>query len=104
MRATERGCGSSLVSGPFVLSSIGVVRFALGRTGSPILLIEAAVRPTVARSEGITDGYAVLTVHDSYIAHFGYHDLVQEALEEAFSRVTSMTDIKSERTGGSMGG
>ncbi len=41
----------------------------------------------------------VLTVHDSYIVHFSYHDLLQQVLEEAFSMVTGMADIRSERTG-----
>lgn len=44
-------------------------------------------------------GLAVLTIHDSYIVHFSYHDLLQEVLEEAFSMVTGMIGIRSERTG-----
>jgi hypothetical protein len=44
-------------------------------------------------------GLPVLTIHDSYIVHFSYHDLLQEVLEEAFSMVTGMTGIRSERTG-----
>ena len=44
-------------------------------------------------------GLAVLTVHDSYIVHFGYHDLLQQVLEEAFMMVTGMSEIRSERTG-----
>ena len=28
-------------------------------------------------------GLPVLTVHDSYIVHFSYHDVLQEVLEEA---------------------
>lgn len=44
-------------------------------------------------------GLPVLTVHDSYIVHFSYHDLLQEVLEEGFSVVTGMKGIRSERTG-----
>jgi hypothetical protein len=44
-------------------------------------------------------GLSVLTIHDSYIVHFSYHDLLHEVLEEAFSIVTGMTSIRSERTG-----
>ena len=44
-------------------------------------------------------GLAVLTVHDSYIVHFSYHDFLQEVLEEAFAAVTGMSGIRTERTG-----
>jgi hypothetical protein len=44
-------------------------------------------------------GLPVLTVHDSYIVHFSYHDLVQEMLEEALAMVPGMTGIRSDRTG-----
>lgn len=44
-------------------------------------------------------GLPVLTVHDSYVVHFSYDDLLQEALDEAFLKVTGMTGIRSERTG-----
>ena len=46
-------------------------------------------------------GVPVLTVHDSYIVHFHDHDLLEQGsvLEEAFSVVTGMAGIRSERTG-----
>lgn len=44
-------------------------------------------------------GLPVLTIHDSYIVHWQYHDLLEEALNEAFSTVTGMVGIRSERTG-----
>jgi hypothetical protein len=44
-------------------------------------------------------GVPVLTVHDSYIVHFHDHEILQQVLEEAFSIVTGMTGIRSERTG-----
>lgn len=44
-------------------------------------------------------GLPVLTVHDSYVVHFGYHDLLQQVMEEAFALVTGMEGIRSERTG-----
>lgn len=47
-------------------------------------------------------GLPVLTVHDSYIVHFGDHDLLQKAMEEAFETVTGMPGIRSERTGVAM--
>lgn len=44
-------------------------------------------------------GVPVLTIHDSYIVHFHDHEILQQVLEEAFSTVTGMTGIRSERTG-----
>ncbi|MGY2938855.1 hypothetical protein ACVWZ6_008457 [Bradyrhizobium sp. GM6.1] len=44
-------------------------------------------------------GLPVLTIHDSYIVHWQDHALLEEALNEAFSMVTGMTGIRSERTG-----
>jgi hypothetical protein len=41
----------------------------------------------------------VLTIHDSYIVNWSYDDLLQQALKEAFSIVTGMTGIRSERMG-----
>jgi len=44
-------------------------------------------------------GLPVLTVHDSYIVHWQAHELLEQVLNEAFSMVTGMTGIRSERTG-----
>lgn len=44
-------------------------------------------------------GLPVLTIHDSYIVHWQAHELLEEALNEAFSMVTGMVGIRSERTG-----
>ena len=45
----------------------------------------------------------VLTVHDSYIVNFAYHELLQQVLEEGFSMVTGLTGVRSERTGVALG-
>ena len=45
----------------------------------------------------------VLTVHDSYIVNFGYHQLLHQVLEEGFFLVTGLKGIKAERTGVAMG-
>ena len=45
----------------------------------------------------------VLTVHDSYIVHFGDWKLLQATLEEAYEEVTGMQGIRSTRTGVAMG-
>ncbi|MGY4511355.1 hypothetical protein [Bradyrhizobium sp. USDA 3650] len=44
-------------------------------------------------------GLPVLTIHDSYIVYWQSHDLLEQVLNEAFSMVTGMTGIRSERTG-----
>lgn len=44
-------------------------------------------------------GQPVLTIHDSYIVHWQYHELLERVLNEAFTMVTGMTGIRSERTG-----
>jgi hypothetical protein len=45
----------------------------------------------------------LLTVHDSYIVNFGYHQLLHQVFEEGFFLVTGLKGIKAERTGVAMG-
>ena len=49
------------------------------------------------------EGIPVLTVHDSYIVHFAFADMLQEVLAEAYELMTGQTGIRSESTGVEMG-
>ncbi len=44
-------------------------------------------------------GIAVLTIHDSYIVHFAYAQMLQDTLTEAYQRITGLDGIRSAITG-----
>ncbi len=48
-------------------------------------------------------GIPVLTVHDSYIVNFAYWGLLEDTLNDAYSKLTGMEGIKSERMGVALG-